>query len=200
MREVEAAVPASYACQISLIDHINQRLDRGKRTLRRDMLIGLIRDWRTAPALQRFRVQFVQTKNEVFEDQLTSARMRPAFDDTWIGLEPRLAVRRFTLQVGKRLDEKSLNVRIVASISLHAMARWFSRNQDNGEAALLRDIGQLSVSQKIDESFAIATPHGRWVGELAAIRGKDITFRDDDDSIMPIFSVRTFLADDMDED
>jgi len=186
IREVEAAEPATDACLIRLIDRIGQRLAH-KRTLRKDMLIGLVHDWRTAPELQRFRVAFSQTKDEVFEDQLIGARMRPAANAAWNGWEPRLLVERLSLRTGKK--STWMDQQITASISLHAIARWLSRNRDNSEAALLRDLALLSANQEIATPFAVTTPHGRWVGELIAVR--------DDTQTSPIYSARTFLAADM---
>lgn len=184
LRDVDAAEPATDACLAGLVERIGQRL-RHKPTLRKDMLTTLIRDWRNAPELQRFRVAFVQSPEEIFEDQLTGAQMRPAFDAAWRQdvWEPRLLVERLSLQLGKR--STWIDQHVVAAVSLHALARWYQRNPDTSEAALLRDLALLSAAQETTSPFTVATSHGRWVGELIALR--------QDDQMRAIHSARTFL-------
>lgn len=182
LREVDAVEPAADTCLAKLIERIGRRLER-KPTLRKDMLVSLVRDWRTVAELQRFRVTFVQTAEEIWEDRLTGAQMRPAFDAAWSGWEPRLLIERLRLRLGKK--STWMDQHAVAAVSLHALARWYQRNPDTSEAALLRDLAPLSASQETATPFTVATPHGCWVGELV--------IRQDDDQMRAIHSARTFL-------
>jgi hypothetical protein len=101
-------------------------------------------------------------------DELRVSAIDTRFSD-WApdDFEPDLAIIHARLRVAPHCFE--LEVPIVASISMHALARRYQRGFDTSRAAILADVAALAVAPEGNE-WQVATSGGRWVGVAAMLK------------------------------
>ena len=104
--------------------------------------------------------------------------------------EPGFAILVIGLSLQRRTC--SYDSATLASISLHAVARWHQRTWNTSHVALAADVSTLAaaiggIDLTSDSKFSIPAASGRWAGTVYEIL--------DDEHLTPVLAVRTFLTD-----
>jgi hypothetical protein len=195
-RAFRMAVAAEHPRAIATIDRIGQPLRAQVRLRQTPTASGLARAaaaWRSqVPAAGRLDLVIKQAASRL---AITETRVGPAefrFDFWSEGVaETAILITRTTLAVSG--GQFKFDTILLASVSLHALARRYQRAFDNSDAAVGADLFALasSLSGAVDagDEFAVPLGDGRWVGNVTEIedRGERVL----------IAVVRTFRSDDM---
>ena len=143
---------------------------RRKPNLRAEMLAEIARRWRDEiPAEFRlsFEVKLDGRWGLITERRVGAARM---WHDRWQG-EHELAIVLLEQTLIAKPKRTELFERPVATVSLHALGRYFQRTPLASEAGLLEDLGPLmqhavSEHERLRQDFTVSTPRGVWTGKL----------------------------------
>jgi hypothetical protein len=173
---------------------LKARLASGKANFRPDMLVDLERAWRTQiPTAGRLSLTVKRTDGglTIEETRVTSGEFRFA---AWIGeaREPDLGLVLVSLIV--RPGRVELTTPALASIGLHAVARWYQRALDVSDARLRNDLlaiararaGILDAPQW-GEFAVLATAGGKWVGQVCRRLQRNCTPE-------PMLGIRSFIS------
>lgn len=180
----------------ALMAPVGDRLRRfPKRSLRPEMLAGLIQSWRFMDCrdwLLDLSARLDKARASLTEHRLVAGVMRRAGDPNWTGIEDDLAAVHVQLDVDR--NRVHLESRCVATFSLHAIARRLERHPDGSLAALMFDINLAVVAASGElvpgAGYKLPTHEdgGGWRGRVIRQTGPDGETR-------PVLAVRTWIDD-----
>lgn len=103
------------------------------------------------------------------------------------GTDPDVGIVRVVLEA-KSWGYVGATANIIASISLHALARRYQRGFDTTDSAILSELRELALRHAgIVEAlgdFAVAGDGGAWCGEVASTQVAEV--------VVPVLAIRTF--------
>ncbi len=152
---------------------IQQRMGRhpGSR-IRSDMLKDIIHRWEVGPHQFRLRFEVEWKGKNLSAIEITasgSAMLSGAPDWVTDGTELNLMINTAALKADRRGTD-FVNIGTFC-LSFHAIGRYFQRQPDCGEAALLRDLALFSritvPSDVPEQEVQYPTEAGTWVGRIA---------------------------------
>lgn len=106
-----------------------------------------------------------------------------SFPEWRSAVERGISIRRILVRV--RRGGADLDVRTIASVGLHALARRYQRTRAADDDAVLADLAALAEHASEEDEFRCTVPTGEWIGNLAAAGGR------------PVLLARTFADHDM---
>jgi hypothetical protein len=179
----------------ALIAPVQDRLRRyPQRSLRQEMLIAFIQDWRFMPC-RDWRLcldaKLSKGRASLIEYRLVAGQMRRPDDPNWVGMEEDLAAIKVEVLVNR--SSVKIASKATATFSLHAIARRVQRGLDASDEALMHD---FLVAAALDPDtlpgaggYKVTThPDGSgWRGRTVRQKGPDGVSR-------RVLSVRTWLT------
>jgi predicted membrane metal-binding protein len=178
----------------SITSPLRRRLQgNASPVFRHDLLIDTERRWQTElPTFGRIMLQTELTKSSLF---IREARLSPGDIrfESWLDGQKEQDCGLQQLTVIARTGFCSIEATMLASISIHALSRFYQRSFDNSDVALrtaLREIARnhaaVLTSPAPGGKFSIAAGDGRRLGSVQAsnIEGK----------VIRILCVRSFVG------
>lgn len=165
----------------------------GSLAFRPASLVEAARRWQNElPAIARLSLSAKYTKSELHIVESRCSAGDVHFNSWFAGQkEPDIGVQQLT--VIARTGYFEISATMLASVSLHSLARFYQRSFDNSDAALrsaLREIvhHHAAVLAGPGGKFAIGAGDGRWLGSRQAtkIEGK----------VIQILCIRSFIGGD----
>jgi hypothetical protein len=173
----------------SLVAPIRARLERHPRKdPHPDILTTAARAWRErVPAAGRLTLDVALRRKSLQVHELRAVTGRLRMED-WgadAAHEPGIAVCAIDFTARSHLVK--LDTQILATASLHAIARRLQRGRDAADAAVMEEMRALAAAAPGEEDVEVQVPAsgGAWVGDRRSVRRHGETVR--------ILCVRTFL-------
>lgn len=163
---------------------------------RPELMVEAARQWReqlAGPGRLSLAIDQTRSRLAIRELRLTAADFRLP---NWASpeVEPGFAILVAELSVQRR--NFHFESATLASLSLHAVARWYQRNLDITLNALAGDVASVAASvgtfeQAPDSAFSIPVTGGRWVGTVREV----IDLVVDQNCLQKVLLIRSFLTD-----
>jgi hypothetical protein len=185
-----------------LNERLHDRLRSRKRALRATAIPDLIREYRSIPAPYRFTLDVASPTKGVLV--ITDITLGSTEDHAtgWSEWEKSVGVLRQSITTAGGCLRMSSTP--LASISGHAIARWFERSRSRDEADLFEDL--RAIANDVDGSLDVDTPpetvvvrSGVWLGSVQRVVGAYLpSSRKREDAVkkrlIRVRTVRTFIA------
>jgi hypothetical protein len=192
-----AAVDADAIAAIAAVNAMLRRRLTKNPHLRREQVREIRQAWeRTVPTAFLFERQFSGDHRRLLIAELRISATG-WHDDKWEHSTPEQGLSLCALSIDTRMA-RLFQTTPRASVSMHALGRWFQRTGSRDHDQLVRDLRALATFAAADAppladedaktEVTIACPTGKWVGKNVMARHAR------SDRLLPMFACRTYKA------